>query len=186
MFCVFCFSLLCDLAYRSLTHPSTKEKRVNDAIFQILGIAIKQYCHGMAFPVQIVEIMDREESAVVPIARGVRYLNDEFGITSVMSNLLKELIDKVNVNPSSQKTAKNLSLFITEIGEVSPDLSLQCLDMAQDLLNLEVRYHFSRIETNVNRNALHSISTAVWDKKQSFWSNEHSDNESFERRRYER
>lgn len=132
------FSLLCGLAYRSLTHPSTKEKRVNDAIFQILGVAIKQYRHGIAFPVQIVEIMDREESAVVPIARGVRYLNDEFGITSVMSNLLKELIDKVNVNPGSQTTSKNLSLFITEIGEISPALSLQCLEMAQDLLNLEV------------------------------------------------
>lgn len=135
----FFFSLLCDLAYRSLSHPSTKEKRVNDAIFQILGTAIKQYRHGIAFPVQIVEIMDREESAVVPIARGVRYLNDEFGITSVMSNLLKELIDKVNVNPGAQSTSKNLSLFITEIGENSPELSLQCLEMAQDLLNLEVR-----------------------------------------------
>lgn len=135
---LFLRSLLCDLAYRSLTHPSTKEKRVNDALFQILGNAIKQYRHGIAFPVQIVEIMDREESAVVPIARGVRYLNDQFGITSVLGNLLKELIDKVNVNAGSTTTAKNLSLFITEIGEVSPNLSLQCLDMAQDLLNLEV------------------------------------------------
>lgn len=137
-------SLLCDLAYRSLTHPSTKEKRVNDAIFQILGTAIKQYRHGIAFPVQIVEIMDREESAVVPIARGVRYLNDEFGITSVMGNLLKELIEKVIVNPTSQTTSKNLSLFINEIGEISPALSLQCVEMSQELLNLEVRmtwYH---------------------------------------------
>lgn len=135
---MYVFSLLCDLAYRSLSHPSTKEKRVNDAIFQILGTAIKQYRHGIAFPVQIVEIMDREESAVVPIAHGVRYLNDEFGITSVMSNLLKELIDKVNSSPATQVASKNLSLFITEIGEISPDLSLQCLDMSQDLLNLEV------------------------------------------------
>lgn len=130
--------MLCDLAYRSLVHPSTKEKRVNDAVFQILGTAIKQYRHGIAFPLQIVEIMDREESAVVPIARGVRYLSDEFGITSVLGNLLKEFIDKVNVNPASQTTSKHLSLFITEIGENSPDLSLQCLEMAQDLLNLEV------------------------------------------------
>lgn len=128
------------MAYRSLAHPSTKEKRVNDAVFQILGTAIKQYSHGIAFPVQIVEIMDREESAVVPIARGVRYLNDEFGITSVLSNLLKELIDKVNVNPTSQTTSKHLSMFIMEIGENSPELSVQCLDMAQELLNLEVNY----------------------------------------------
>lgn len=130
--------MLCDLAYRSLTRPTTKEKRVNGAIFQILGIAIKHYRHGMAFPVQIVEIMDREESAVVPIARGICCLNDDFGITSILDKLLKELIDNVNSNPSSQIASKNLSLFITEIGEMSPELSLQCLEMSQDLLNLEV------------------------------------------------
>lgn len=130
--------MLCDLAYRSLTHPSTKEKRVSDAVFQILGIAIKQYRHGIAFPVQIVEIMDREESAVVPIARGVRYLNDEFGIKSVLGSLLREFIDKVIDNSTSITTSKHLSLFINEIGEISSELSLQCIDEAQDLLNLEV------------------------------------------------
>lgn len=131
-------SLLCDLAYRSLTHPSSKEKRFNDAIFRILGIAIKQYRHGVAFPIQIVEIMDREESAIVPIANGVCYLNDEHGErSSVMSKLLTELIDKMNSNPS-QILSKNLSLFITEIGLISPELSLQCLEMAPDLLAVEV------------------------------------------------
>ncbi|XP_055296680.1 condensin complex subunit 1-like [Sitodiplosis mosellana] len=130
-------NLVCDLAYRSLSHPSAKEKRVNDVVFQILGNAIKQYRHGNAFPIQIVEIMEREESTVVPIAHGVRYLNDEFGITTVMIKLLRELIEKVNVNPAAQATSKHLSLFIAEVGEISMDLSLQCLEMAQDLLNLE-------------------------------------------------
>lgn len=92
----------------------------------------------MVFPVRIVEIIEREESAVVPIAHGVRYLNDEYRITTVLVNLLSELIDKVNVNPIAQATSKHLSLFIAEVGEISADLSLQCLEMAQDLLNLEV------------------------------------------------
>lgn len=130
---------MCDLAYRSLAHPSAKEKRVNSVMFQILGISIKQYRHGIAFPVQIVEIMEREESAVVPIAHGVHYLNDEFGITTVLVNLLSEIIEKVNTNPAVQATSKHLSLFITEVGEISSVLSLQCLEMAQELLNLEVR-----------------------------------------------
>lgn len=111
---------------------------MNDAIFRILGIAIKQYRHSVAFPIQIVEIMDREESAVIPIANGVRFLNDELGErSSVMSKLLAELVDKMNGNPS-QLLSKNLSLFITEIGLISPELSLQCLEMAPDLLNVEV------------------------------------------------
>lgn len=131
-------SLLCDLAYRSLAQPSSKEKHVNDAIFRILCIAIKQYRHSVAFPIQIVEIMDRDESAVIPIANGVRFLNDELGErSSVMSKLLTELVDRMNGNPS-QVLPKNLSLFITEIGLISPELSLQCLEMAPDLLSLEV------------------------------------------------
>lgn len=133
---------MCDLAYRSLVRPSAKEKRVVDVVFQILGTAIKQYRHGSAFPVQIVEIMEREEAAVVPIAHGVRYLNDEFGITTVLAKLLGELIEKINANPAANTTSKHLSLFLTEIGEISPELSLQCLETAQDLLNLEVRLLF--------------------------------------------
>lgn len=141
-------SLLCDLAYRSLAHPSVKDKRVNEAIFQILGIAIKQYRHGIAFPIQIVEIMDRQESAVIPIANGICYLKDTLGITKVMSKLLAEMIDKLSVNPSPMMS-KNLSSFITEIGIISPDLSLQCLDMAQELLGVEVSNPLKRNDSEV-------------------------------------
>lgn len=132
---------MCDLAYRSLVHPSAKDKRVTDAVFQILGTAIKQYRHGNAFPIQIVEIMERVESAVVSIAHGVRYLNDEFGITTVLAKLLSELIEKINGNPAAA-TSKHLSLFLTEIGEISLQLSLQCLEMAPDLLSMEVGVAF--------------------------------------------
>lgn len=144
--------MLCDLAYRSLTHPSSStEKHVNDATFRILGIAIKQYRHSVAFPIQIVEIMDREESVVGSIANGILYLNDELGErSSVMGKLLAELIDKMNSNPS-QILLKNVSQFITEIGAISPDLSLQCLDMAEDLLNVEVRRdRFDAVDTILN------------------------------------
>lgn len=150
------------MAYRSLTHPSTKEKRVNDAIFRILCIAIKHYRHSVAFPIQIVEIMDREESAVVPIANGIFYLNEELGErSSVMSKLLTELVDRMNGNPS-QLLAKNLSQFITEIGTLSPELSQQCLDMSQDLLSVEVR-NFIRLylQLQMNTDAFFSMSSRI-------------------------
>lgn len=127
---------------------------MNDAIFRILCIAIKQYRHSVAFPVQIVEIMDRDESAVIPIANGVRFLNDELGErSSVMSKLLTELIDKMNGNPS-QALPKSLSLFLTEIGLISPELSLQCLEMATDLLNLEVKDFLCRKMIRLSQNLI--------------------------------
>lgn len=142
--------MVCDLAYRSLVRPA-KDKRVIDVVFQILGTAIKQYRHGNAFPIQIVEIMEREESCVIPIAHGVRYLNDEFGFTTVLAKLLGELIEKINVNPAANATAKHLSLFLAEIAEISTELSLQCLEMAPDLLSLEVGrlFFFSTEDENM-------------------------------------
>lgn len=129
--------MLCDLAYRTLTHPSIKEHRVNDAVFLILGKAVKNYNHAMAFPVQIVQIMERDEIAVVPIARGVAFLNEHFGITTILGHLLKEFIDKLSTANASQTTSKHFSLFLNEIGELSPELALQCLQNSQDILNLE-------------------------------------------------
>lgn len=131
------------MAYRTLSHPSIKEKRINDAVFQILGTAIKSYNHAMAFPIQIVQIMEREEIAVVPIARGVTYLNDEFNITTVLNILIKEFIDQINVNAPSAATSKHFSMFITEIGDLSANLALQCLQSAEEISNLEVnKKHF--------------------------------------------
>lgn len=129
---------MCDLAYRTLTHPSIKEDRVNNVVFLILGKAIKSYNHAMAFPVQIVQIMESEEIAVVPIARGVMILNEEFGITSILSHLLNEFIEKLNTTIPSPSTSKHFSMFITEIGEISTTLALQCLQLSQEILNLEV------------------------------------------------
>lgn len=141
--CRFCLcaadaSLLCDLAYRTLTHPSIKEQRVNDAVFLILGKAVKSHNHAMAFPVQIVQIMERDEIAVVPIARGIAFLNQHFSITTILGHLLKEFIDKLNMPNASPTTSKHLAMFITEIGDQSSELALQCLQHSQDILNLEV------------------------------------------------
>lgn len=90
MFFFLACSLLCGLSYHSLTHTSTKDKRATDTIVQILYTAIKQYRLEIACPVQTVEIMNRVESAFVPISRSIRNPNDEFSTTSVMSNLLNE------------------------------------------------------------------------------------------------
>lgn len=139
--------MLCDLAYRTLTHPSIKEQRVNDAVFLILGKAVKSHNHAMAFPVQIVQIMERDEIAVVPIARGIAFLNQHFNITTILGHLLKEFIDKLNMTNASQVTSKHLSMFITEIGEQSTELALQCLQHSQDILNLEVIFKAHTLES---------------------------------------
>lgn len=129
---------MCDLAYRTLSHPSIKDDGTVQIVFQILGKAIKNYNHAMSFPVQIVQILEREEIAVIPIARGVGYLYDELSITTVLNILIKEFIDQLNVNMPSATTSKHFSMFLTEIGEHSSELALLCLQNSEEILNLEV------------------------------------------------
>lgn len=129
--------MICDLAYRTLSHPSIKEKRINDIVFQILGMAIKNYAHAIAFPVQITHILEREEIAVVPIARGIVFLHDEFHITTVLEVMLKEFIERVDATAQTSLIPKHFSMFITEIGDLSSELAFECLQMADEILNLE-------------------------------------------------
>lgn len=133
------YSLLCDLGYRTLTHPSIKERRIIEAAFQIFGLAIKQYNQPMVFSVRIVQILESEEVSVVPVARGIQFLQESFGITTVLAIIMKELIEKLNVPNPSAATAKHVSMFLTEITEISSDMSVEVLqNNSPELLDLEV------------------------------------------------
>lgn len=135
--------MICELGYRTLDHYSIKDRRVNDAVFQIFGIAIKQYNHAITFPVRIIQILSTQEVAVVPIARGVQLLNEEYNISSVFAVLLKDLVDALSVDNGDQLISKHFSQFLTEICEISPKLVVPHLSaMSQDLLNLDVSLPF--------------------------------------------
>lgn len=138
--------MICDLGYRTLTHPSVKEKRVNDTAFHLFGVAIKQYNHAVAFPLRIIEILQSNENAAVPIARGIQLLAEEYSITSVFNGLLKEFVEHLNVASPDPLAAKSFSAFLSEMAELCPQLVLPELssdsDTLENLLNLEVRIVF--------------------------------------------
>lgn len=132
--------MICDLAYRTLDHPSIKDKRVNDVIFQIFGYAIKNYNHALSFPIRAIRIMTMQEMAVVPIANGILVLNDHFNITSIFGVIVRELIENLNMaNSADQTIAKHCSLFLSTVADLSPKVVIPHLSMmGQELLNLEV------------------------------------------------
>lgn len=135
------FRMVCDLAYRTLDNVSIKEKRVNDVVFQLLGHAIKHYSHGLAFPVRAIDILSTQEMAVVPIANGILVLNDELNIKTSFGVILKELVESLTAaNTAELVLAKNASLFLITVSELSPKLVIPHLsNMAQDMQSLEVK-----------------------------------------------
>lgn len=134
--------MVCELAYRTLDHPTIKEKRVNDIIFQIFGVAIKKHNHGLAFPVRIVQILLQQEITNEPIAYGVLVLMEQYQITKIFEKMLEELIERLNasVNANADNMiTKHFSTFLTRFSESSPKLVLPHLSMlGQELLNYDV------------------------------------------------
>lgn len=133
------FRLIVELPYRTLEHPSIKATRVNEIVFRIIGVAIKRYNHALSFSVRTTQILASKEIAVVPIANGVRLLNDEFKIHTAFEKLLDELTESLNAAATDQLIAKHFSMFLTHVCEIAPKLIIPHLSqMGEDLLNLDV------------------------------------------------
>lgn len=136
-------NMLCDMGYRTLETVDIKERRVSDTVFQIFGVAIKRYNHALTFPVKILQILRTCELAVVPAANGVNLLAEEFGITTIFSTLLHDLVETLAVDAADSTTSKYFGQFLSELGQVAPKLLIPHLATLRDeLLNLEVSHHF--------------------------------------------
>jgi len=134
-----CFSLFCEVGYQTLETHYIKQKRVESTVFQTFGIAIKRYNHALTFPVRIVQILQQKEAAIVPIANGICLLNNEFGISTISTVLLKDLVETLQEVSGDSQIAKNFSGFLTELGSVGSKLLIPHLSkLAEDLLNVEV------------------------------------------------
>lgn len=136
--------MFCELGYRTLETHWIKQKRVESTVFQTFGIAIKRYNHALTFPVRIIQILRNNEIAVVPIANGICLLNDDFGISTISTVLLKDLVETLQEANHDSQIAKNFSSFLTELGTVGSKLLVPHLSkLAEDLLNVDV----SKFET---------------------------------------
>lgn len=132
------FSLFADLSYRTLEHPTVKIKNVSCVTFQILGTAIKRFNHALIFPVRILQLLENCEISVAPIAGGLMMLHNEFGITTILSVFVKEMLDHLSLDGSDNVAAKHFSMFITELGNLNSSLMvLHVATMAEDILSLD-------------------------------------------------
>ncbi|CRK91778.1 CLUMA_CG005410, isoform A [Clunio marinus] len=132
------FVNLCgDFAYRTLDHPSIKSSNVHDTSFQILGTLLKNYNHALVFPIQIFELLKSSEMSAIAIANGVPILAENFGIQTIVKVIIDQIVSGLD-NSSGGSVVKNISAFLTELGNVSPKLVMPYIrDIADELLNLE-------------------------------------------------
>lgn len=136
------FSLLCDICYRILEiiHSRNDTNAVIETIFQILGTAIKRYQHGINFPVKIIQILRCVEHAGLSIALGIHVLHEEFGISSILPVLIKEIIQSLRTDEADSAVSRNFANFLSELANISPKQMIPQLtssSLCEELLNCE-------------------------------------------------
>lgn len=133
-------SMLCDICYRTLELvPSRPDNRhIIETLFHIFGIAIKRYNHAITFPARILQILRSTEHAAVTVANGILLLQQEYGITSVFSIIIKDVVEALTLDTSDTAATKNFSNFLTEFSSIAPKLMIPHLSkLGEDLLDCE-------------------------------------------------
>lgn len=113
-------------------------RHIVETVFQIFGTAIKRYQHAINFPVRILQILRNIEHASAPIAAGIYVLHEEFGISSVFSVLIKEIVESLSVDSNDTAVSRNFSNFLAELAGIAPKLMIPHLStLCDELLNCE-------------------------------------------------
>ncbi|KAL7024546.1 hypothetical protein ACKWTF_013099 [Chironomus riparius] len=130
-------NLIADIAYRSLEHPTIKDKNVGDTSIQILGTLLKRYNHSMVFPVRIFEILKSCEMAIPSICQGMVVLYEQYGMQTIFKVMVEQVLEGLD-DSADAMTIKNISQFFTELGSIAPVLLMPFIrDIASDVLSLE-------------------------------------------------
>ncbi|XP_004520256.1 condensin complex subunit 1 [Ceratitis capitata] len=133
-------NLVCDICYRTLelVHPRSENRHITDTVFQILGTAIKRYNHALTFPVRVLQILRTTEHAAESIASGINLLYEEYGISSVFSVLIKDIVETLTVDSADTVVSRNFSNFLMELATIAPKLMIPHLStLCDELLNCE-------------------------------------------------
>ncbi|XP_039955400.1 condensin complex subunit 1 [Bactrocera tryoni] len=133
-------NLICDICYRTLEliQPRSDNRHITDTVFQIFGTAIKRYNHALTFPVRILQILRTTEHAALSIASGINVLQEEYGISSVFSVLIKDIVETLTVDSADTVVSRNFSNFLMELATIAPKLMIPHLStLCDELLNCE-------------------------------------------------
>jgi condensin complex subunit 1 len=110
--------------YKLLESPTaTKDKETRQLIFQVLGIAIQKYKHGIGAVVKVIQLVQNFEHLVMPMAEAMQFFATSCGVQNVVSETIRE-IGSLDASDLSRDTSgtRSLSLFVCELAERVPIL----------------------------------------------------------------
>ncbi|KAM8712120.1 hypothetical protein ACLKA7_012616 [Drosophila subpalustris] len=133
-------TMVCDICYRTLelVPQRADNRQCIDTLFYIFGIAIKRYNHAITFPARILQILRSTEHASTTVANGILLLHEKYGITTVFSILMKDIVEGLILDTSDTAVSRNFSNFLTEFSGIAPKMMIPHLSkLGDELLGCE-------------------------------------------------
>ncbi|XP_054267936.1 condensin complex subunit 1 [Macrosteles quadrilineatus] len=112
--------------YKALEHPTiahVKAKPLRDTLFQLLGMLIKRYSHGLSCVVKIVQLLTLFEHVVSPLANGVVMFVRDLGFKSLVNEIVRELMATTE-NTQDGSSIRSFSNFLVEVAELEPEIMI--------------------------------------------------------------
>lgn len=116
-------NMCANCCYKALENPTigqVKYKALRDTIFQVLGMLIKKYQHGISCAVKIVQLLSLYDHIAPPLAQAVVMFVRDLGCRSLMA----EIVHEIGVTENSQDSGRSraVSTFISEIALSDPQI----------------------------------------------------------------
>lgn len=103
---------------------------MREGIFQILGLLIKNYLHGLSFCVKVVQLLRMNEHLVNPLAQGIVQLVKECNCNQVVKEIVREIADTDGDQlVADANGTRSLNLFLVQLAESIPETIIPAIDL---------------------------------------------------------
>uniref|UniRef100_A0A672TIN9 Condensin complex subunit 1 n=1 Tax=Strigops habroptila TaxID=2489341 RepID=A0A672TIN9_STRHB len=141
-------SLMTGSSYHILENPGIglqKYRATREAVIHLLAAALVHYDHMFNATLKITQMLQHFEHVAPVFAQAVSLWVKEYGLKSLVGELLREVGQKCPQDLAHDASAiKGYAVFITELAEQIPALVLSNMSVLLRHLDGEVRSHFQR------------------------------------------
>ncbi|KAF2368286.1 Condensin complex subunit 1 C-terminal [Trinorchestia longiramus] len=129
-------NLVSNLCYKILETPSMGHNRckgIRDSLFQIIGVLVNRYNHGLACSLKTMQLVQHFEHLASVCANGLALLVNQFGCINVIGDVVREIakMDLGCLESSSKDSAavRNYTQFLMELAELVPQALVPSLPL---------------------------------------------------------
>ncbi|XP_018015695.1 condensin complex subunit 1 isoform X2 [Hyalella azteca] len=129
-------NLVANMCYKILESPSMGQNRckgVRDSLFQIIGVLVNRFNHGLACSLKTMQLVQHFEHLASVCAQGLAMLVNQFGCMNVIGEVVREIakMDLGCMETSSKDSAavRNFTLFLVELAELVPQALVPSLPL---------------------------------------------------------